>query len=269
MSGPRRRGNELDGRTWTRYSVSVWSDIRKSKEELALKHPALFPVELVKRVIECFLPPEGHLVVDPFCGLGSTVVAAHELGRVGLGLDINPEYVEAARERVGECDDGCRVVEADAGDLLKHVEEGSADLVVTSPPYWNILTRKRTADRKETRHYGDQAADLGRLSDYQAFLSALRGVFEKVLVALRPGAYCVVVVMDIRKRNHFYPFHADLARELEAAGFLWDDIVVWDRRQEYNNLRPLGYPSVFRVNKTHEYVLIFQKPRRPAATAEP
>jgi DNA modification methylase len=262
MSGSRRRGNALDGRTWTRNSISVWSDIRKSKEELALKHPALFPAQLAQRVIECFLRPEGRLVLDPFCGLGSTVVAAHALDRAGVGLDINDEYVEAARSRLGICEDGCRVICADARDVLDHVDRDTVDLVVTSPPYWDVLTRRRSADRKEIRNYGDEGGDLGRLAEYGEFLAGLRGVFEKVWESLRPGAYCVAVVMDLRKKSQFYPFHADLAAAMQDAGYLWDDIIIWDRRHEYSNFRPLGYPAVFRVNKAHEYLMIFQKPVR-------
>jgi DNA modification methylase len=256
-----RRGNSLDGRTWTRYSVSIWSDIRKSKEELGLKHPALFPQELPRRVIECFLPPEGRIVLDPFCGLGSTVLAAHELGRTGIGLDISPDYIAMARRRLGECGDGCRLVCADAGDLASYVEPGSVDLVVTSPPYWNILTRRRSADGKAIRHYGEHESDLGQVEDYQEFMSRLAGIFSLVHDALRPGAYCIVVVMDIRQRDRFYPFHADLAGAMQEVGYLLDDIIIWDRRHEYNNFRPLGYPSVFRVNKAHEFVMVFQKPR--------
>jgi len=256
----KRRANSLDGRTWTRYSVSIWNDIRKSKEELKLKHPALFPVELPRRLLECFLPPDGRLVLDPFCGLGSTVLAAHEAGRCGVGLDLNPDYVRKAKERIGECDD-CRVICAEAGSLLEHVAPGSVDLVITSPPYWDVLTRRRSADRKETRHYGHARKDLGRVESYEDFLAALAEVFGLVHQALRPGAYCVVVVMDLRKGSVFYPFHADLAAALQEVGFLLDDIIIWDRRHEYNAFRPLGYPAVFRVNKAHEFLLIFQKPR--------
>ena len=54
--------------------------------------------------------------------------------------------------------------------------------------------------------------------------------------------------------------HADLATRMQEVGFLFDDIIIWDRKRDYNNLRPLGYPSVFRINKVHEYILIFQKP---------
>jgi DNA modification methylase len=281
----RRRANSLDGRTWTRHSISVWDDIRKSKEELRLKHPALFPVELPRRLIECFLPPEGRLVLDPFCGLGSTVLAAHQLGRQGLGLDINPEYIEIARARLRAQEEGnakgaaaqpsgcplvlrspqggagSLVVHADASSLLDYVAPGTADMAITSPPYWDILTRRRSADGKAIRHYGEEEGDLGRLADYDEFLTALGDRFSLVYQALRPGAYCVAVVMDLRKRNVFYPFHADLARELQRRGFLLDDIIIWDRRHEYNHFRPLGYPAVFRVNKAHEFLMIFQKPR--------
>jgi DNA modification methylase len=257
----KRRANSLDGRTWTRHSISVWSDLRKSKEEMKLKHPALFPAQLVERIIECFLPPDGRIVLDPFCGLGSTLVAARNLGKLGIGLDINPEYVAAARARLGLDPGECRVLEADARALLEHVESESVDLVVTSPPYWDVLTRRRSADGKAVRNYGERSADLGRVSDYREFLAALRGVFEQVLLALKPGAFCAVIVMDLRKGSEFYPFHSDLAAELQAAGFIWDDLIIWDRRQEYNNFRPLGYPAVFRVNKAHEFVVVFQKRR--------
>ena len=266
MKTPRRRGNLLDGRTWTRYSISVWSDIQKTREELSLKHPALFPAQLATRVIECFLPPEGKVVLDPFCGLGSTILAAHALGRVGIGLDINPDYAALAQRRLGDCSDGCRVICADANDLLRHLKPESVDLVVTSPPYWDILTRRRSADRKAVRNYGDRRGDLGRVSDYGDFLTALSQVFEKVNQALRPGAYCVVIVMDLRKGKEFHPFHSDLAAKMQQAGYLWDDLIIWDRRHEYNLFRPLGYPSVFRINKAHEYLLIFQKPT-PACPA--
>jgi len=263
-----KRANSLDGKTWARCSISVWSDIRKSKEELKLKHPALFPAQLVERIIECFLPPDGKTVLDPFCGLGSTVVAARNLGKTGIGLDINPEYVSAAQARLEQLvgqerapAQPCRVIEANAIEVLNHVDEESVDLVVTSPPYWDVLTRRRSADRKAVRNYGDSSDDLGRIADYDEFLAALGRVFAEVLLALKPDAYCVVIVMDVRKRNQFYPLHSDLAAAMQAAGYLWDDLIIWDRRQEYNNFRPLGYPAVFRINKAHEYILIFQKPR--------
>ena len=263
----RRRANDLDGATWLKNSISVWDDIRKTTEESRLGHPAMFPAQLVTRLIESFTTSEQRMILDPFSGVGSTAVAAEALGKIGIGLDISAEYVELAEARPrqlpsGGTPSGERSLHvASAFDLLEYVRPDSVDMVVTSPPYWDILLRDRSADYKETRNYGDSSLDLGRIDDYGEFLGALAQVFERVLTALKPGAYCCVIVMDIRKREKFYPFHSDLARHLTDIGFILDDIIVWDRGHEYNNLRPLGHPSVFRVNKVHEFINVFQKPR--------
>ena len=261
------RANDLDGATWLRNSISVWDDIRKTSEEVALRHPAIFPAQLVTRLIQSFTTADQRVILDPFVGIGSTVLAAEALGKIGIGFDLSPEYIRKAQARPrqifpeGNIQGERHFHLADASDLLDYVEPESVDLVVTSPPYWDILLQNRTADYKEVRHYGEAQRDLGRITEYEEFLNRLADVFEKILVAMKPGAYCCVVVMDLRKKDKFYPFHADLAQKLERVGFLLDDIIIWMRGHEYNNLRPLGYPSVFRVNKVHEYITILQKPR--------
>jgi len=260
-----RRANELDGATWTRYSISIWSDIRKSGEEVALRHPAMFPTALAGRLIECFTT-RGMTVLDPFVGVGSTIIAAKQLGRKGIGIELNPDFADIARKRLQqralfdeEQDVESVIITGDARDLIQYVTPESVDLVVSSPPYWDILLEKRTADYKPIRHYGDEEHDLGKINDYHQFLAELQRVFAQVYESLKTGGYCCVVVMDIRKKGKFYPYHADFAVRMQQIGFEWDDLIIWDRRQEYNNLRPLGYPSVFRVNKVHEFILIFQK----------
>ena len=269
---PSHRANDLDGKTWLRNSISIWSDISKTSEETALKHPAMFPTRLVSRLIESFTRPDQTVILDPFSGIGSTAIAAEALGKLGIGLEISPEYISKARKRPPpthnlfdqrrETSRGeRRFLEADTRDILKHVAPESVDLVVTSPPYWDILLQNRTADYKEIRNYGDSDQDLGRISGYKEFLDTLGDVFSNILTVLKPGCYCYVVVMDLRKGSNFFPLHADLAVRMQEMGFLFDDLIIWDRKHEYNNLRPLGHPSVFRINRVHEYILIFQKPR--------
>ena len=272
---PSRKANDLDGRTWLRNSISIWSDISKTPEEIALKHPAMFPTQLVSRLVESFTRSDQTVILDPFCGIGSTVLAAEMVGKIGIGLDISADYISMATRRpalsrglfdeYGDTANGeRRFIEADARELLRHVDPGSVDLVVTSPPYWDILLQNRTADYKEVRNYGNSNKDLGRISDYREFLESLGTVFDNVLTALKPGSYCCVVVMDLRKGPSFFPLHADLAVKMQEIGYLFDDLIIWDRKREYNNLRPLGHPSVFRINKVHEYILILQKPRSNA-----
>ena len=100
---------------------------------------------------------------------------------------------------------------------------------------------------------------MGNISEYRTFINELGRLFFKVNRVLKPRAYCLVNVMDIRKKSDFYPLHSDLATELQKQRYIFDDIIIWDRQQDYNNMRPLGYPYKYRINKIHEYILIFIK----------
>jgi len=261
---PRRRANDLDGTRWLTNSISVWSDIRKNAEELEHGHPAMFPTMLVERLIESLTTGRQKVVLDPFLGSGSTLLAARHVGKVGIGIELNPKYATLAESRLANLyaksadEPKYSIHVGDARSLLDFVTQNSVDMVITSPPYWDILNQRRTADSKEIRHYGNLDADLGIIADYRNFLDSLQDVFESVHVSMKPERYCVVVVMDLRKKNRFFPFHSDVAEMMQRAGFIYDDLIIWNRQSEYNNLRPLGYPSVFRVNKVHEFCLIFK-----------
>ena len=266
---PHKKANNLDGQTWTRYSISIWSDIKKTPEEMALGHPALFPIELPRRLLRCFTTDEDKLVLDPFVGLGSTVLAAEELGKTGIGIDLYPNFINKACERLAQLsflDAGAQSCPkgkfhcVDARHLTRVEPINSVDIVITSPPYWDIHLQKRTADRKSPRPYGESDADLGGIRNYSQFLESLRDAFEPLYRVLKPGRYCIVVVMDIRKKDKLYPLHSDVISLMRDIGFFYDDLIIWDRRHEYSNMRPLGYPYRFRVNRAHEYILIFLKP---------
>ncbi len=260
----KRRANELDGTAWSRYSISVWNDIRKSRDETRLKHPAMFPEMLVTRLLMCFTTEADQRILDPFAGSGSTLMAARELGKYGIGFELVDKYIELSRNRLEQAarqqENGYEIHQADARVLTEIIEPNSIDCCITSPPYWDILNQKRTADFKLSRNYGNHSEDLGHINDYNRFLEALEQVFTNVFLVLKSSRYCIVNVMDIRKKSMFYPLHSDLAQSMQKIGFIFDDIIIWDRRHEYNNLRPLGYPSVFRLNKIHEFLLIFKKP---------
>src|SRR5437870_5623470 len=95
IAPPRRRANVLEGKEWLRNSVSVWRDIQKTPEEReflkrmkkeGVVHPAMFPSALARRVVRTFVPAGprwSRSVLDPFCGTGSTLVAAVDEGHVG------------------------------------------------------------------------------------------------------------------------------------------------------------------------------------------
>lgn len=62
-------------------------------------HFAVYPLTLCKRPILSSCPQNG-IVLDPMCGSGTTLIAAHKLGRRWIGIDINPDYVDMAKARL-------------------------------------------------------------------------------------------------------------------------------------------------------------------------
>jgi len=274
----KERLNELNGKAWTKYSISVWNII-KTPQERKLKHPAMFPKELVERLIEIFTK-KGDSVLDPFMGSGTTILGARDLGRKGIGFEISEEYIDLLKKRLEnpipprsiitkliETESDLTEIEyikpdiyqEDARNLHRFISPKSIDFVITSPPYWDILRQKRTSDYKESRPYTESESDLGNISSYNEFLCSLQSIFKNVHTVLKEGKWCIIIVMDIRKLDKFYPFHSHVAEKMTDIGFKFEDIIIWDRGREYNNLRPLGYPYVFRVNKIHEYILFFSK----------
>lgn len=79
-------------------------------------HPCAFPIEIASRPIRSSCPPDG-IVIDPFCGSGTTCVAAKMLGRRYIGIDISEEYCRIARERIAAVDTMVPVKEQRAGQL--------------------------------------------------------------------------------------------------------------------------------------------------------
>jgi len=260
------RINKLNGKEWLQYSFSIWKDIQKNKEECALRHPAMFPIMLAGKLIDIFTNSKEQVVLDPFMGSGSTLIAAQNKGLKGIGFEINKEYISMAKNRLDNIyrtifinNSNYKLINDSAENIDTYLSLNSVDLTITSPPYWDILNRRRSADRKAIRNYSNSSVDFGNISDYNKFLLSLQSVFSKVYKVTKPGRYCIVIVMDIRKNSNFYPFHSDLAKKMEEINFSLKDIIIWDRQKEYNNLRPLGYPYSFVVNKVHEYIMIFKK----------
>lgn len=78
----------------------VW-DIIPEDSQRRQRHFAPFPEDLCRIPILATCPVDG-VVLDPFCGTGTTCVVAGQLGRRAIGVDLSPEYIEMARERVAQ-----------------------------------------------------------------------------------------------------------------------------------------------------------------------
>ena len=64
-------------------------------------HPTMKPISLCRRLVELF-SDEGETILDPFAGSGTTLLAARDLGRKAIGIELDPEYVQIAIRRLSQ-----------------------------------------------------------------------------------------------------------------------------------------------------------------------
>lgn len=269
---PRKHLNSLSASEWVRETISVWTQRGLGKNhpdaEIEKQHPAPFSYQDVARIIRFFTKP-GETVLDPFVGVGSTLKAAALESRNGIGIELNPRYAELARKRLMlevQPEDLARtnqtIITGDARIHLSELEEASVSLVVTSPPYWNILhkidhkARQERLEKQLDHYYSDDPADLGNISDYHDFVRQLGEIFALCKPAMRPKAHLVSVVGDFRHKSRYYMFHSDLAAELEQYGFSLKGLVILYQSQK--RVFPYGYPSAYVPNFHHQYIVITQ-----------
>lgn len=270
--------NDLPPKEWVQQTKSVWYSRPGARDKLKIQHPATFGEKDIGRLICCFTK-RGGLVLDPFLGTGSTLVACAETGRNGVGIELAPRWADMrpaqiapltcqtvlATDEEGERPGAhpiLRVTEGDARVELPKLDSASFDFIVTSPPYFSILEKakdhKSRVERKGlSTKYSDDARDLGNLSSYAEFLAELTGIWKECHRILKPGKYICVVVTDFRDGPRYVLFHADVAGTLEDAGFVPKGLVVLV--QDSKALYPYGYPYSFVPNIHHQNVLIFQK----------
>ncbi|NTW28879.1 MAG: site-specific DNA-methyltransferase [Coriobacteriia bacterium] len=266
--------NDLTGKEWAQASKSVeqYPDTRSPKQK---HHGACFPEALALHQIGIYTKTGGR-VLDPFVGIGTTLDACAALGRLGVGLDINPDFITAAKNDLSNRNGGDKqsVIEADARNLLTYVEPDTIDFVLTSPPYGPLLQQSKQAFAYKWREhsrikempnplpYSNDDRDLGNL-DYEDFLGALEEVLAGTLGALKSRGYAAWVVKDFRALKRGVPyvnFHGDLIERAQRVGFdLWD-LRIYDQTK-FRPLVCMGYPSSnFYLNIGHSYIVVLRKP---------
>jgi len=285
-SRPRNTLNDLTGKQWIRRTKSllVCDSKRYHRNRNTELHPARYPEELVIEFVE-FFTKRGQWVLDPFVGSGATLVASDETGRRAVGIEISRKYAEMSGERLAEIGaDGCCVVTGNAarvddpefwtdsanGELtdIARTHEGLPifDFIMTSPPYWNMLrnsrggvesTHKKRAKKGLDTFYSDECEDLGNISDYEDFIEALGGIFDRCAGVLRDKGYLVVVAQNVRvPEGKVRPLAWDLQQRIsQTLSFQGERIWCQDSKK----LGIWGYPTVFVPNYHHHYCLIFQK----------
>lgn len=94
--------NCMQAKEWLKSQLGVWQFYYESRDIRNKEiHPATFPISLASKVIELFTH-QGELVLDPFVGSGTTLLAARDLNRNAVGFDLKEEYINLCNERLAQ-----------------------------------------------------------------------------------------------------------------------------------------------------------------------
>ena len=243
------------------------------------------------RLIE-FFTRSGELVLDPFAGVGGTLLgAAIARGpRRAIGIELDPRWAAVYAETVAALRPSatapgrtCRTWDRrtrgrarfdPAGsrcgwatrELLPASAGRSIDFVATDPPYNVQLPMTMAGGRLAEAHanrrtdyamVSDLVGDLANLPDYPAFLDAMGEVLAQLNRVLRPGRYAVAHRPRRLPGRTLLFTGADLAARADGVGLVPKGDIAW--YQAGTRLRPYGYPRSFVPNIAHQHIVVLRK----------
>jgi SAM-dependent methyltransferase len=238
---------------------------------------------IAHQAIAAYTQP-GELVLDPMCGIGTTLVEAIHLGRQAIGIELEARWATLAAANLDHArrhgaTGQATVITADARQLTSLVDPavvGQVALVLTSPPYGRsvhgqVSARPGHGVAKFDHTYSDDPANLGRV-DQPALLEALQEILAGCHQVLRPGGLLVLTARPYRHHDHLVDLPGQLIQVAEAAGLMAYErnaALLVGLRQD----RLVPRPSFFQLDRArkararglpiriiaHEDVLVFRR----------
>lgn len=272
--------NELTGSEWTIHGKSVQT-FNSPITEKRKKHGAAFPISLAKHFLDIY-SKTGDLILDPFAGVGTLMDAANILKRHSIGIEINENFVKLFNQGIDSKDgktnsDYRRIMIQDSAlNICKHLLNESVDLIITSPPYANLLNnirdnfadkdfrgnRYKNQSRKLAKPYSNNVEDLGNIP-YNEYLTRIKELFSLLYKVAKQGTYNVWVVRDYRDLTNNIPYvslHKDIMDVAQKTGWVTWDIVIWDQSNQRKLVRLGGNKSRrYYFNIGYSYILVFRK----------
>jgi DNA modification methylase len=174
----------------------------------------------------------GQVVLDPFAGYGTTLVAAERMGRHGIGVELLKDRVELITSRLNGQG---QIVNGDARQVGALVRD-RVDLCFTSPPYMRIV------DHPENPLNAYETMD----GDYPTYLRELGDVFRQVAELLRPGGHLVINAANMTDDGVATTLAWDLGKIVaQHLTFVQETFICWDTPPEW---------------LTGDYCLVFTRP---------
>ncbi|MCK4358949.1 MAG: methyltransferase domain-containing protein [Candidatus Cloacimonetes bacterium] len=211
-----------------------------------------FAPQIARNVIEMY-SEEGDLILDSMVGAGTTLIEAKLLHRNAIGIDINPQAIDLTKKALKFEYKTKSKQEALVGDTrdLSHFSDNYFDLILTHPPYLNIVKYSK----------GEIKEDLSNIGSVTKFMIEIEKVANELFRVLKPNHFCAILIGDTRKGQHYVPLsHYVLGRFLKVGFALKEEIIksqhncVYSRRWEWKAKKYKFYLIM------HEHLFVFRKP---------
>jgi DNA modification methylase len=200
-------------------------------------------------------------VLDTFVGSGTTLIECRRLGRNGIGIELNPEVAQKAKELIEKEENEDNVVtdvivgdsrEIDIEMILEKYKITSVQLVIMHPPYHDIIK------------FSEDDRDLSNAKDIEEFLRMFGEVVENVTPFLEKDRYLVLVIGDKYSKGEWIPLGFYCMQEVLKRGYLLKSIIVKNfeetrgKREQKELWRYRALVGGFYVFK-HEYIMLFKR----------
>jgi len=238
---------------WKKEMTTVWSFPERGEWEThSGNYRGNFAPQIPRNLILQYTK-EGDTVLDPMMGGGTTLVEAKLLNRRSIGFDINPQALKLSRSNLnfkGNYRYEPVIKIADARNLKK-IEDASIDLIVTHPPYLDIIQYSK----------GQIKEDLSNNGDLKVFLIEFNKVIEECYKVLKENGYCAILIGDSRKRGHYIPLSFHVMNL-----FLKKDFIL---KEEIRKIQHNCFSTAYWKEKVkkynfylimHEHLFVFRKP---------
>lgn len=192
---------------------------------------------------------EHDVVLDPFCGSGTTMIECKLLNRKGIGIDVNENALKLSQKRLNFDSIPSynpKLIKADSTNLNKIIPSNKIDFIFAHPPYANIIK------------YSDNIQeDISRL-ELKDFLNQMSLVAKECFRVLKSDKVCSVLIGDIRKNGNAIPLGFYIMNTFIHSGFTLKEIIIKEQHnckmtEFWKNKNPHFYLLA------HEYIFVFKK----------
>ncbi len=216
------------------------------------KYRGNFAPQIARNIIEMY-SEQGDSILDPMVGAGTTLIETKLLARNALGLDINPEAVKLSEVALRFKHHPPTKQKAQIGDArdLSFLKDDSFDLILTHPPYMNIIKYSE----------GKVEGDLSNIGSLPKFCDEIEIIAAELFRVLKPDKYCAILIGDTRKGKHFVPLAFNVMQRFLKVGFvLKEDIIKVQHNCAFTERwRPKAKAQKFYLIM-HEHLFVFRKP---------